>query len=111
MYAYADILFLIIGACCFSNFLDDCMEPGMVFAFWGAFIKKEVRLNEKTKAKNKHIPVPFWKKPLGACIFCINTWVIILFFTCFVLLKPMITLLGCIGIGNSFFKIILRFNL
>lgn len=111
MYAYADILFLVIGAVCFCNFLDDCMEQDMIFSFWGSWIKKEVRFNEKTVVKKRHINVPWWKKPLGACVFCMNTWVIIIFFIGFDLLKPLIMILCVIGIGNSFLKIILRNSL
>lgn len=101
-YAIADILFLIVGAVCLTNFLDDCMEPGMVFSFWGAWIKKEVR---------EELLVPAWKKPLGACIFCMNVWVIFLIAALFVTIEPAAFLLASVGLGNSILKLILKYNL
>lgn len=102
IYAYADILFLIVGAVFFSNFIDDCMEPGMILSWPGAWIKKEQRAGGET---------PWYKKPIGGCIVCMTTWAIILFFVLSIVCKPVFILFGCIGIGNSFLKIVLKYSL
>jgi hypothetical protein len=95
-----------------SNFLDENLEEGKVFEFYGKWVRKEVWQNKGIEEKENYLKsccqfsaenisivydsdgssevryngdektkVPKWKKPLGACVYCANTWVNIILVT------------------------------
>lgn len=43
----------------FSNFIDDCLAPEMIFERYGNWVRS----------------LGFWGKPIGGCLICTNTWV------------------------------------
>lgn len=83
-----------------SNFLDENLEEGKIFEFYGKWVRKEVWINNEIEELERQaeynaanpcstytmdvsyvtvlpekVKVPKWKKPLGACVYCANTWV------------------------------------
>lgn len=79
------ILFIAYISAALTDFLYDCMEDGMIFDHYGAWVQKEVRHNRKVEQDIENtgasmlttIPVPKWKKPIGACMRCSTTWMAI----------------------------------
>lgn len=116
----ANILFLVIGSASFSNFFDDCLEEGEIFDMYGRWVKKEVRYNHSKELEVDKIPEPKWKRPIGGCIVCTNTWITIIFTICFAvgfyffkmlfakILLAVIMLLMIIGISNTALKFIVK---
>lgn len=62
-----------------SFMLYDFMQLGMIFEKYGNWLKKEEYFNNKTKSVKKHLPIPFYKKPLGLCLKCFHVWIVIIF--------------------------------
>ena len=61
---------LILSVCggSFGCFLVFCFQAGEIFAFWGKVLER--------------LPY-FLANPLGACVYCFASWVVILFCFCF----------------------------
>lgn len=91
------ILFLSFVTASFSNWFDDCLQPNMIFARWGEFVKDK-----------------FWLKPLGGCLICTNTWVnIVTAFGVFIFAglnawEFILLSVTLISISNTFLKFIIK---
>lgn len=56
-----------IGAGAMTIFIDFIIQPGQIFGFWTWFLEKVMN-----HPKN---PFRFLYKPMGGCLYCMNTWV------------------------------------
>lgn len=56
-----------IGAGAMTIFIDFIIQPGQIFGFWTWFLERVVN-----HPKN---PLKFLYKPMGGCLYCMNTWV------------------------------------
>lgn len=95
---YITILFLPY----FSYMIYDFMQDGMIFSWFGNWLRKEENLNkiidEKIKIaiienedlkvikkiESEKIKIPFYKKPLGQCLKCFHIWICIIFIMAYV---------------------------
>lgn len=84
----ANYIYIII---CFSYHISymlyDFMQDGMIFSFYGNWLKKEINYNkfvdiynqkEDTKILMEKVELKSWKKPLGLCLKCFHVWINIL---------------------------------
>jgi hypothetical protein len=127
------IAFLILLAIAFtvaswSRFIDECLQEGDIFDFWGKVVKKEIWHNKNIQDKkgylqsccqltekdveeydSQKLKVPKWKMPLGGCVICTNVWWTILtstlIFGSFSLYYPIVTFI-LIALSNTFVKIL-----
>lgn len=81
------ILLFLFGAfvnSCLSFFLDFCFSEGNIFEKWRPFIAKQLLKDKYSEAELEFksrdeitdlaADKTFWYKPLGGCVFCMNTW-------------------------------------
>ena len=68
----------VIGAlaACLSVFISDCMEEGMILDWWLPGILN-TRTGRSMQACRRFLDgqLPWWMKPLGGCVYCMNAWV------------------------------------
>jgi len=59
----------LVGICAgaMTIFIDFIIQPGQIFGFWTWFLERVVN-----HPKN---PLKFLYKPMGGCLYCMNTWV------------------------------------
>lgn len=89
--AIANILFVALSGASLANLYDDCLQEGMIFAKFGAFIKDK-----------------FWLKPLGGCLICTNVWVTLLVGIIYFLSPVLFFAISIVGISNSILKFIIK---
>jgi hypothetical protein len=56
-----------IGAGAMTIFIDFIIQPGQIFGFWTWFLERVMN--------NPKNPFRFLYKPMGGCLYCMNTWV------------------------------------
>lgn len=66
------------------------IERGMIFSFYGDWLRKEERFNSIVENYNRintipmqKVDIPFYKKPIGLCQTCTLVWFGIIFFLMF----------------------------
>lgn len=90
-----ELFALAFGAASLSNFLDDCLQPEMIFGRYGDLVRS----------------LGFWGKPLGGCLICMNVWVSLAVFVIFTQPCEWIDLgiaILFIGVSNTILKFIIR---
>lgn len=56
-----------IAAGAMTIFIDFVIQPGQIFGFWTMFLDRVI--------KHPKNPFAFLYKPMGGCLYCMNTWV------------------------------------
>lgn len=126
--AYVDLIMIAFAGASLSNLFDDCLQDGMIFSFYGRWLRKEQLRNFEIKQHNdrlvddiengiilmqdaefvEQIKEPFWKMPIGGCIICTNVWITILLILLYYIFYQLFIILSIIGISNTFLKYIIR---
>ena len=100
-YVSANLVYLLlIYSYCVSYMLYDFMQDGMIFSFYGRWLRKEENRNLEIESHNNRLSedlekgiielselklidkviVPIWKKPLGLCLKCFHIWIYIILY-------------------------------
>lgn len=61
----AGLVGIVAGA--LTIYIDFIIQPGQIFGFWTKFLDGVV--------KHPKNPLAFLYKPMGGCLYCMNTWV------------------------------------
>ena len=84
-----EILFIALVSACFTDFLDDCMSTGMIFAKYGEWVRSK-----------EH-----WIfKPLGGCIQCFGVWLTLFMILLYYKVSILFIIFGIIGLSNKILK-------
>lgn len=110
----ANYAYIIIAFSYYISFmLYDFMQDGMIFGFYGKWLKKEETYNKFVDAHNSkedttilldYVEVPFWKKPLGLCLKCFHVWIALIIAIIF--LENINYLLLIVTISFSYHKLV-----
>ena len=128
-YVSANLVYLLlIYSYCVSYMLYDFMQDGMIFSFYGRWLRKEENRNLEIETHNNRLSedlekgiielselklidkviVPIWKKPLGLCLKCFHIWIyIILYIIILIFLNQSINVaFFIISISISYHKLV-----
>jgi ABC-type uncharacterized transport system fused permease/ATPase subunit len=93
------ILFYALLTASFSYAIDEWIQEGMIFGFYGKWL-------EKTRYKNngpgKVVTERWYYKPLGGCVICANVWHSVIF--CLVMGLSLHWSVAIIFISNLFVR-------
>lgn len=85
-FAIVNLIFVAIGGLLFYDMLDDFIQDGMIFSFWGKIIERN---GDKE-----------WTKPMFGCPRCTNVWTTVFMLSMFYFATPVFYVLFCISLGN-----------
>lgn len=121
---FVDIILVAFAGASVTNLFDDCIQDGMIFGRYGNWLRKDETFNNYATKHNEmireyqnntdsnselnkeieYVDGKFWKKPIGGCIICTNTWITLIMLIFYKFILIVFVIFAIIGVSNTFLK-------
>lgn len=95
----AYLIFVSVSGVLFADMIDDFLQPGMIFSFWGRVLEKNSNFEK------------WYFKPLWGCLKCTNIWILMLSIVCFFYAPVVLNCVFVLSLGNWMYKILDKYDL